>query len=193
MARAGLSTLISRLRAMTNAGTSDATVAGTTYFSDDHLQDILDTTQTLWQRIPLIPRPELIDAEVVHIEYFVPDFIPRQFEQNAVDSGWFIRRADGLTIDPADYTPNYEAGHITFDTDTAGASYTLSCRTYNLHRAASNIWQQKAAFVYADTNWQADNHRLDSAQVFDHCHKMANYHAQLAGMLVSRLIRTDSA
>ncbi len=192
MARAGLSTLIARLRAMTNAGTSDATVAGTTYFSDDHLQTVLDTTQTLWQRVNLIPRPEFIDGEVVHTEYFIPDYVPRQFEENEVDSGWFIRTADGVAVDSGDYTPNYEAGHITFDADTDGAEYHLSCRTYNLHRAASNVWQQKAAFVYADTNWQADNHRLDAAQVFDHCHKMATYHAQLAGVLVSRLIRTDA-
>ena len=190
-ARTGMTTLITHLRSLTNAGTADVTLAGRTYFSDDHLQTALDATQTYWQRVPLISRPEHIDGDTVHHEYHIPDFIPRWFEENATASGWAVRDSTGAEVDSADYTVNYQAGRITFTADTEGAFYLLYCRTYNPHRAASRVWAQKAAFASANVDWQIDNHEVHDAGYFEHCQQMAALHATLAGPTIARLVRTD--
>jgi len=184
--------LVARLRTMTRAGSADATLNGVTYFSDAQLQQTLDLTVRQQRNIELIPMPEADNGTLAYYEYAIPAEIPYAFETDAAESGWQLRDGAGQAV-TASYTVNYDAGRIRFDADTGGRMYLLDCRTYNLHHAAAAIWQQKAAFASPDTNWQADNHRMDAAAAFDHCLRMAALHARLAGPTVTRLLRSDEA
>ncbi len=192
MARTGLANLISLLRALTNTTTNDVTLGAETYFSDDHLQMMLDATQQVWERVPLIPQPIYTAGVPTYLTYAIPTHIPRFFEEGATtDSGWLVYDSTGTVVDLADYTPNYSAGTLEFAVDTDGASFTLACRTYNLYRAASNVWLQKASFAYQNVDWSSDNHQLQASQEFAHAVQMAEYYATKAGSQVARLIRSD--
>lgn len=192
MARAGLANLISLLRVLTNTTPNDITLNGETYFADDHLQMMLDSTQQVWTRVPLIPQPVYIDGAPIYLTYALPNHIPRFFEEgDAIESGWFVYDSTGTVVDLADYTPNYPAGTLEFAADTDGGSFTISCRTYNLYRAASNIWLQKASFAYQNVDWTSDNHQLQASQEFAHAVQMAEYYATKAGSQVARLVRSD--
>lgn len=192
MARTGLTNLISQLRALTNATSSDMTIGAETYFSDDHLQMILDSTQQVWEGILLEPRPDYEDGTPNYFAYSIPTILLRAFEEGgSADSGWVLYTRAGTEVDLADYTPNYQSGTIVFDSDTDGASFRLSCRTYNLNRAASNIWLQKASFAYQNVNWESDNHRLEASQEFAHAVQMAEFYAAKAGAQTAHLVRTD--
>ncbi len=191
MARPGMATLIAAVRAMANATTSDATIGSETYFTDDHIQQILDSTQTVWRDVPLQPAPDVQDGSLVYLDYHIPDYVPRVFEESGASSGWAIRTTLGTLIDPADYTVNYNSGIITFDSDTGGTSYIIDCRTYNLNRSASNVWLRKASFAYQDVDWGSDNHTLEASQKFNHALHMADLYAAKAGGTVGRLVRVD--
>lgn len=189
--RAGMAHLIARLRGMTRAGSADATLNGVTYFTDEQLQQLLDTTAQQHRHIELIPVPQSENGTLVYKSYAIPAEIPYAFETEAADSGWQLRDAAGQAV--TGYSVNYAAGRIEFTSDTGGRLYFLDCRSYNLHQAAAAVWQQKAAFASPDADWQADNHRYDAATVFQHCLQMAALHARLAGPVVAKMLRSDEA
>lgn len=191
MARPGMMTMIATLRSLCNATTSDATIGTETYFTDDHLQQILDSTQRLWSDVPLQPVPDVVDGALVYLTYQIPPYIPRVFEEQGSSSGWAMRTTNGTLVDPSTYSVNYESGTLTFNADTNGASYVLDCRTYNINRAASNVWLRKASFAYQDVDWGSDNHTLRASQQFNHALHMAERYALLAGGSSGRFVRPD--
>lgn len=193
MARPGMANLIASLRALTNAETTEITVGGETYFSDDHLEMLLDATQQIWQDIPLDPRPDVQDGSLVYQTYRIPDYVPRMLEEAGVSSGWAVRNVFGTLVPAENYVVNYQAGTITFNSDTGGTHYLLDCRTYNLNRAASTVWLKKAGFAYQDVDWGSDNHRLQASQQFMHALHMAETYAAKAGLQIGRLVRSDES
>lgn len=48
--------------------------------------------------------------------------------------------------------------------------------TYDLHAAAADIWQEKAATVAADFSFSADGGKYDRNQVYEQYMKQAKYH-----------------
>jgi hypothetical protein len=188
-ARAGMTTMIQRLRSMTNTTPTDMTLNGVTYWSDDHLQTELDGQRTTWLQVPLIPRPEVVNGATVTKQYDMPPYIGEPVEESGTDSGFAVR--DGSGVDLTGYTVNYAARTITFSADQGGKTVYLNCRTYDLNRVASVIWRRKAAFVYANVDWSSDNHALNTSQEYAHCLEMAVHYALLAGVRVVPMLRTD--
>lgn len=188
MARAGMDTLIKQLRRLSSAGTAEYTIGSETYFTDDHLQDILDRYRTLHRRVALYPLPAYTGGAYLYVEYPLPRGL-RWLESDAADSGWALRDSAGA-VAPA-YTVNYEAQVITFAADTGGTTYYLDARSYDLYRAAAETWQFKAGFRAEAVNWQSDNHHVEAALEYEHCVEMAKHYRMLAGISVSRLVRRD--
>lgn len=48
--------------------------------------------------------------------------------------------------------------------------------TYDLHAAAVEVWEAKAAVVHAQHDFSADGGSYQSSQVYDHCMDQARYH-----------------
>jgi len=48
--------------------------------------------------------------------------------------------------------------------------------TYDLHAAAGDIWEEKAAVVAVDFNFSADGGRYDRSQVYEQYMKQARHH-----------------
>jgi hypothetical protein len=48
--------------------------------------------------------------------------------------------------------------------------------TYDLHAAAADIWEEKAANASEDTDFEADGGKYSDAQVYDHAMKQVRYH-----------------
>jgi hypothetical protein len=189
MARAGMANLIKRLRAETQAGTADYTLAGVTYFVDDQIEAALDRTQRLIQGVPLIPLPTYEDGVYRYYDYGIP--LGRYFEESETGSGWAVKDSGGATV--TDYTVNYASRRITFNTDQAGKTYTLDARAYNLNAAAAEIWEQKAAYAASKVDWNSDNHGVQANQEYLHCLAMARRYRQMAGPKISQLVRLDEA
>lgn len=187
--RSGMTNLIARLRAMTHAGPDDYSLADTTFWTDTHLQALLDRTRCTRTGVPLDPLPIIENGTVRVYEYGFP--FGRHFEEAGPGSGWAVRDARGQAVLEALYTVNYEARRITFEADQACAAYFLDVRTYNLNATAADVWDQKAAFVAASLDWEGDNHAVRASQEYAHCMAMATHFRQLAGVKVSRLLRVD--
>ena len=172
--RVGMADLVARLRTATNASDNDHTILSQTFFSDDMLQARLDNYQETDLGLVLVPCPRFIDGAYVYLDYVVPAHISYDFEGPAPDSHWRAYNSLGTAyVLDTDYTLNLAAGRLTFTQDLAGAFVYLDCQTYNVHRAAADVWREKAAFAATESNWQSDNHRIEAAAVFEHCMELA--------------------
>jgi len=187
-ARQGMANLIQVVRGYTSVGTADTTAGGTTWWTDDQLQEVLDKYRYTYKEIELIPMSDYVLGVTTYTEYRIPEYL-RWLEEDGTASGWAIRTSTGGTAPT--YTTNYEARMVEFAADTAGTAYFLSCRTYNVYRAAADVWDQKAAFVAAKIDWESDNHKIKGAQEYQHYQMMAKQYRAMAGATQARFFRVD--
>lgn len=187
MARAGMTNVIRRLRALTDAGAADYTLDGVTYWSDDQLQDELDRAGRTLQGEPLQPLWITEDGAARLYSYAFP--FGRNFEEQAPDSGWAVH--DALGNEAAGYSVDYALRRITFPADQRGAFYSLDARVFNLEEAAARVWEQKTAFAATKLDWNADGRRVRGSQEHRHCRMMAAHFRRLAGIRVGRMRRVD--
>jgi len=74
-----------------------------------------------------------------------------------------------------------ERGEVPYTWDTSTQPPTQEenddwIDTYDLHRAAGDLWDEKAAAVAEDFDFQADGARYSRAQVVEHYQAMARMH-----------------
>ncbi len=191
--RATMAKLITRLRALTEAGVEDYELAGDTYWTDPQLQDALDGQRQDWRLVPLEAMPELgSDGLYDYLDYKIPPEIGRDFEEAGSGSIFAVKKSDGTLISSSDYSVNYAAGMIRFTADQAATVFYLDARTFNLNAAARWVWEQKAAHAAAGVDWQSDNHRISASQEYEHCMEQAERFRKLgSGIQSVKLVRTD--
>jgi len=188
--RSGMENLIVRLRGMTEAGESDYSLAGVTYWTGEQVQDVLDRHRTDIVREPLTAEPEFVAVSDQETHNYYTGH--RNLEEAASGTPvWDIEDGTGASLGTAAYTVNYEAGHIRVAADTLGASYYLTARAYNLNRAAAAMWEMKASHAVKGYDFSADGATFHRSQVYDHCMKMAQHYKGMGGMRVGRLFRDD--
>lgn len=188
--RAGMVNLITRLRSMTEAGAVDYNIAGVTHWTDVQLQGILDGHRSQLARSALNPEYEYVaEGSAVYKDYFTEH---RNFEEAAGGAAvWDVEDGQGESVGTASYTVNYEAGHIRFTTDTEGTAYYLTARTFDMKRAAAEVWERKASHAAKGYFFTADGASYHREQVYEHCLKMAEQYRENAGVRVVRMFRSD--
>lgn len=194
MVRAGMTELIASLRGMTDAAADEYTVAGITYWSDGQLQDILDRCRHDYYNHSLAPAVEYMGGDIVYQSFYWHE--GQHVER--LDSGgaaWLLQDGNGVAAGTADYTPYYDAGYVRFATNQAGASWALTYRAYDMNRAASLVWERKAAHVASRFDLSTDNHNLHRSQLRQGYLQMAaHYRNQSSGAIGhARLSRADLA
>ena len=184
-----MAALITQLRSMTDAGTADYTVNGSSYWTDDQLQQMLDQTRVDVRR-KLMRAEALYDNGTVHYYDYYLDM--RYVEGTASGSAAFrVENSVGSTIAGTLYTPALDVGHLLFSYDTLGSAYYFSGRQYDLNRAAAMVWEQKAADVANRFDLEIDNHNMKRSQLYDHyLHMAASFRSSAKPMMI-RMKRVD--
>ena len=170
-ARAGMSNLISRLRSLTNAGTAQFTLNGTNYFSDDHLQELLDSNVQILSNHPLTWVPDTIGGGTIQWTRALIGYNDLE-EASSGTTRWIVRDATGAEQGTANYTPDYVVGEILFDADQGGTIYYLSARSYDLYAAAADVWKMKQSFYSEWFAVSSEGQKMEWQQAFDHAVRM---------------------
>jgi hypothetical protein len=204
MARSGMTNLIQRVRGLSDAGLADYTAGAVTYFSDDHIQEILDSNAALLIDTPLDWRPQTIGGGTV--SYQIAQAAYRDLEEAASGTArWIVRTGTGDAVGTANYSTDYRAGRLTFTADQGGSAYFLTAYTYDVYQAAADVWRQRLA-NFAD--WYKfslkagdTTESFDRQQAFEHAREMINEMEQKAGsnvitvgggdVRVSQFVRSD--
>ena len=194
MARSGMSALLTEFRGLAEAGTSEYSVAGTSYWTDDQLQDVLDIHRrdVIFEPLQMYP----VQIAGGSIGYY--DYRSSYGYYEATTGGTailYLQDSTGANVGTANYTTDARRGQFQFSANQAGTVYYLTGRSYDLNAAAADIWRRKAAH-YAPTSFDfsTDNHTVNKSQVYKHCREMADYfdgHSETAVTSVT-MIRSDT-
>jgi len=191
-ARAGMAEIIAELRALGAAGTADFSIAGVAYFTDDQLQAILDQHRQDWTAIPLIAQSYQENGTTYYYDYFIPPDLGKFWEREASGTAyWRVTDSTGVDQGTSLYDVDWDGLKITFAADQKGTFYCLTGRTFDLNRAAAQVWRQKAAYYAMDVDWQTDGHRVNASQASKQCLAFAEEFEAKAGGVSVQMIRWD--
>ena len=197
--RTGMLTLIKRVRNLSDAPAT-YTDTSTPYWSDNDIQNILDSNATFFVDDPLTWRPQTIGGGTVN--YYVAQSHYRDLEEATSGTArWIVRDSVGAENGTANYTPNYRQGQLVWSADQGGTAYYLTGYSYDIHAAAADLWLERLANFADWYKFSADNQTFDRQQAYDHATKMEQRHRQLSGKNVvlqaagdlrhSEFVRTD--
>lgn len=173
--RTGMTTLVGKLRALTHAGTADYSVWHVQYWDDTQLQTVLDDYRQDFVHHEVSPLVEYSGGVAVYQQYHTGY---RDLESGT--AAFSVRDASGNVQSSALYTLDAARGVVTFTGDTGGSIYYIYGRTYDVHGAAADVWQQKAAHYATSYDMETDGHKLSRSQLINQCFQMATLHRQLA-------------
>jgi hypothetical protein len=189
-ARTTLSDLILTLRGMTNAGTADYTLGTVNFWDDDQVQTVLERYRRDHFRSLLQPVESYNGGTVQWKDYY--SGIENLEKTTGGTAIFYLEDAAGVNVGTALYTMDYQRGVASFAANTGGSTYFLYGRSFDLNRAAADIWRQKASYYAADFSFSTDNMRVDKGSVHKHCLVMADYYEQRsAEMNVVEIWRSD--
>jgi len=171
--RTGMTDLVQTVRELSNAGTSEFIVGTSTYFSDDHIQTVLDNHRQDLQYEPMEVHPEQAVGSVVYREFRTAP----NLESGTV---FYLQYAGGTAVGTSLYSVDYTRGVVTFTNDTAGTAFYVTARTYDVNAAAADIWKRKASNVANQVDWSSDNHSIKGSQAYQFYMQQANYFQGLA-------------
>lgn len=187
--RDGMTDLVTELRRRADAGTAEFQVGTANFYSDDHLQALLDRQRTDRRREALRLEPEYNGGTVEYRNYYWSGEWVERAETGS--EAWVIETSAGSAVGTADYTRNYDARQIRFNANTTGLTYFLSYRAYDLDRAAAEIWEDKASHVADRYDIKTDNHDLKRSQLREQFLSMATFYRRRAPARSRNRIRED--
>jgi len=186
--RDGMGTMVMRLRRMTQAGTADYTLAGTSYWSDAQLQDVLDRHVLVLNFAQMTARPEWNNGTLEWHDYYTPRKLGNLEESGSGTQYFSIEDSAGNEASIADFEiSDYAGGWFRRTADTLGTQYQIKARSYNLHAAAAEVWEDKAANAWEMVDVRSDGEGLSLSQMQKHAMDQAKYHRQQAGAKTTEL------
>lgn len=185
-ARTGMTEILSRLRIMTETVASVETVGTADPWTDDALQAILDRKRVDIFDEPLVAVPLYTSGTREYLRYEFPSWLKSATLERDGTSGAFSV-VDNLGNAAPTYTIYWDAGYIEFAADTAGTSYYLRARVFDLRGCAAEVWNQKAGLRAKLIQWKAGDHTLYEDQEYDHCIQMAKHYG--GGLVLNRVRR----
>lgn len=188
--RAGMADMISQVRAMTDTGYDDFKVAGQPYFSDKHLQDVLDKYREDFYAEDLYAVQQTRNGTT-----YYQDYRSQYGNLEGVASGTTVFKLDnagGTNMPGTMWTADYVRGVVTFVNDTAGSSMNLSGRSYDLNAAAADVWRFKLANAAKYYTFSAGGQSFHRKEFFENCKDMAAYYEGLAAPTMISLYRGDN-
>ena len=180
-----MESLVNRLRALTGAGTAEYTIGALSFWTDNNLQDTLDSNGQYLQSTPLDWQPTTIGGGT--IAYYNAALGIRDCEEASSGTArWIIRDSVGAEIGTANYTVDYRAGRVLFSVDQTGSAYYLTAYTYDIYAAAADLWQERLANFTTWYDFRSDNQTLSRSQVWDHAEKMVLQMKQKSGANITQ-------
>lgn len=181
--RTSMTSLIFRLRTMTETEQGTETLQDEDLWTDARLQEFLDSNRTDHVNIQLVPVPYYVDGTWTTIRYEIPIGNSQNIEPSGSDSLFAV--VDSIGNAAPSHTVYLDAGYIIFDSTTSGLAYFLRASWYDIRHAAAEIWKQKAAQRASLIEWKAGQHSLKEDQEYKHCIEM--YRLYASGIRAVRL------
>ena len=192
MARTGMTTLISNLRDMGIAGTADYTLGTTSYWTDNQLQTILDKNKLNVLHEELVGVATYTTGGSLQYRDFYSAFGNYE-ETSAGTSVFVVENGTGNAIATSLWTMNYAEGKLTFGADQAGSARYITGQSYDMNRAAADIWRMKSGHHASSVNFKTDNMSVDRGDMMKNDRDMAIYYSSMGRVKHMTFDRDDTS
>ena len=178
-ARSGMHDLLAELRSLGNVGSNDFLVDGVPQFTDGRLEDVLDLYRKDHYRVEMEPVESYSGGTVVYKDYYSG---AQYIEQTTGGTSiFYLEDAAGSVVGTASYTMDYLRGKASFSADTGGSTVYWYGRSYDMNRAAAEVWRRKASYYGSQYDFSTDNHSVKRSTIYRQCLEMANFYEARAG------------
>ena len=185
--RTGMSDIIAQLRGMTNTGTTDYTVNSVAYWSDQHLQDVLDKHRFDGYSQEVSPVMEMSTGVLSTTRYYLGE--------HNIESGtdvFWIADSVGNVVSAASYSVDYNLGLVTFTANTSGLAYYATYHSFDICAAASEVWTKIASHCTGMVTFKAGNQSVNLSDKLAQALQMASYYAMQSGARSISFERNDT-
>lgn len=183
MSRAGMATLISRVRTLTNAGTAEYTRGTVSYWSDDHIEDVLDR-----HRIDLVRHK--LTSEATYTGGGSVVYTRQRSAYGNLEAGTALVIEDSVGDDrgTATWSADYQLGIFDFTTDQAGTALYLTARSFDPYGAAGELLEEWAASEARSFDFTTDGQTFARSQKAEGLREQARIMRKRARLKTKRLL-----
>lgn len=176
--RTGMQDLISQFR-------SSIQESGTAIFTDERIQQILDSNSQQLLQVPLRTEYQYINGTISYTDYF----IDCQWLEGTATSTVRVYNSQGTAV--TNYASDFINGQFTFDQNTLGTAYYFSGKSFNFYKAVSEAWNEKAAYYSNQFDFTVEGRSYKKSQVVQQCKEMANLYGSKASVVLMPIDRGD--
>lgn len=160
--RTGMADLVSQFRSYIQE-------SGTVIFSDDRIQQILDSNSFYFTQEPLKYQPYYLNGTVTYKDAYLAYGYLEGTATNTVR----VYNSEGTTVTA--YTADFIRGKFTFDSNTLGSAYYMSGRRFDFFKAVADGWNEKSAYYAGNFDFKVEGREFKKSQVVKQCKEMADY------------------
>lgn len=159
MARPGMSHLVAEVRRLSGASSTEYTAAGTTWWTDDQIEAVLDRHRRD------ITSEQLI-SDRTPVGGGSSSYITFRSRHSDLETGAGAAIRDGLgdLRGTATYTLDGTRGVITFTDDQGGTALYLTTATYDVHGAAAEVLENWSTALSLDFQFATDGQSFHREQ-----------------------------
>jgi hypothetical protein len=176
--RSGMTDLVSHFRSYVQE-------SGTVIFSDDRIQQILDSNSNYFYQDPLAFIPQRYNGSVIYTQYFSQ----YQWLEGTATTTNKIYNTNGTVV--TNYSSDFVNGKFTFDANTHGTAYYFDGRSFNFFKAVSDGWKEKAAYYSTQFDFEVEGRKYKKSQIVQSCLTMAEDYASKATAVFHPMDRGD--
>ena len=190
-ARTGMATLISTIRDFCVSGTADYTLGTTAYWSDEHLQAALDRNKLNVIHEELVSVATYSTSGSLEYKDYYSGF--GNYEETSGGTTIFVvQDGTGNAIGTALWSMDYDEGKLTFGADQAGSVRYITGQSYDIYRAASDVWRMKAGHHSGAVDFSTDNMTVKRGQMIQNDREQADYYANMGRVKTIQTERSDT-
>lgn len=163
MARETTAYLIAEVRRLTGAGTAEYAVDSTSYFTDNQIEQVLDSRRIRLARVPINYEYELSGGTTIYTKGYV-GYKWLEGTTSGGTAGFIISNSQGSVIAGTLYTLSPEDGYVEFTADQHGSLRYVTGWIHNPYKAAVDILTSWIIELGKQVDWASDNMRVNRGQ-----------------------------
>lgn len=176
--RSGMTDLVSQFRSYLQE-------SGTVIFSDDRIQQLLDSNSNYIYQAPLQVIPQRYNGSLIYKEY-TSEYAWLEGTATTTNK---LYNANGTVV--TNYTSDFINGKFSFASDTRGTAYYMDARSFNFFKAVSEGWKEKAAYYSTQFDFSVEGRSFKKSQIVKSCHEMAKQYSAMSSTVQHSIDRGD--
>jgi len=159
MSRAGMASLIQRVRSLAYAGTAEYTLGTANYWDDDQIEQVLDRHRVdiFRERLERQPTYDGSGTVVYRVHYSA-------YGNLEAGTALVIEDSSGVDRGTATYSVDYQTGRIEFSADVAGTTLYMTARSFDPFGAAAEVLEGWATSLSRQFDFSTDGQSFSVSQ-----------------------------